>query len=37
MAKLLSSPEFDLVGSEALLVIVKAPPGARGRHAALAF
>ena len=37
MAKLLSSPEINLVGSETLLMIVKVPPGARGRHAALAF
>ena len=37
MTEFLASLEVDRVGPETLLVKVKGPPGARGRHAALAL
>ena len=37
VSKFLASPEVDRFRLETLLVKVKRPPGARGRHAALAL
>ena len=37
MSEFLAPPEVDRFVPEALLVKVKGPPGARGRHAALAL